>query len=337
MNSQLDSLVKGGLLYQPHAADREVHMLIRTLLTTISLGVTVVSQTACAQDSSYSVDKVRDGIYYHQGVHEDATEANFGAIANVGFIIGNDCVAVIDSGGSFKEGALLAASMRTITDKPVCYVINTHVHPDHTLGNAAFKSADTIYIGHEKLPAAMAAREGFFERNFSEILGKAYTGTEFIAPSQTVSIDEPVTIDLGNRELVLTAFSTSHTDHDLTVYDKQTQTLWAGDLLFVERTPALDGSINGWITHSEQLQNHPASTVIPGHGPALLENPSLAWQKQLDYLKLIREQIRAIIYDFGTIEDASSSVGLSEKENWLLFEEYHRRNVTAAFVELEWE
>jgi glyoxylase-like metal-dependent hydrolase (beta-lactamase superfamily II) len=183
----------------------------------------------------------------------------------------------------------------------------------------------------------MAAREGFFERNFSEVLGKAYTGTEFIAPSQTVSIDEPVTIDLGNRELVLTAFSTSHTDHDLTVYDKQTQTLWTGDLLFVERTPALDGSINGWINHSEQLQNHVASTVIPGHGPALLENPSLAWQKQLDYLKLIREQIRAIIYDFGTIEDATTSVGLSEKENWLLFEEYHRRNVTAAFVELEWE
>lgn len=311
-------------------------MLIRTLLTTVSLGVTFFSQTACAQQS-YSVEQVTDGIYYHQGVHEDATAANFGAIANVGFIIGDDCVAVVDSGGSYREGQLLAKTLASKTDKPVCYVINTHVHPDHTLGNAAFKTADTIYIGHEKLPAAMASREEFFQRNFSEILGNAYTGTEFIAPSQTVSIGQPITIDLGNRELVLTAFSTSHTDHDLTVFDKQTQTLWTGDLLFIERTPALDGSINGWITASEQLQNHEAKTVIPGHGPVQTENARQAWQKQLDYLKLIREEIRVIIYDFGTIADATSSVGLSEKENWILFEEYHRRNVTAAFVELEWE
>jgi quinoprotein relay system zinc metallohydrolase 2 len=312
-------------------------MLIRALLTTISLGITLFSQTACAQQT-YSVEQVADGIYYHQGVHEDASVENFGAIANVGFIIGSDCVAVVDSGGSYKEGELLAEAVRSMTDKPVCYVINTHVHPDHTLGNAAFKTADTIYIGHEKLPAAMAARKDFFQRNFSEALGDAYTGTEFIAPSQTVSIDQPVTIDLGNRELVLTAFSTSHTDHDLTVFDQQTQTLWTGDLLFIERTPALDGNINGWIAISEQLQQMQVNYVVPGHGPAGNADIGRAgWQAQLHYLTTIRQQIRDIILDFGTIEEATASVGLTEKDKWLLFDEYHRRNVTAAFVELEWE
>jgi quinoprotein relay system zinc metallohydrolase 2 len=313
-------------------------MLIRTFLTTISLGFTLFSQSACAQTASYSVEQVSDGIYYHQGVHEDATEENFGAIANVGFIIGEDCVAVVDSGGSYKEGELLAAALKSVTDKPVCYVINTHVHPDHTLGNAAFKSSDTIYIGHEKLPAAMAAREGFFERNFSETLGDAYIGTEFIPPSQTVSIGQPVTIDLGQRKLVLTAYTTSHTDHDLTVFDEQTETLWTGDLLFIERTPALDGSINGWIAISEQLQQMPVKYVVPGHGPAGSADIGQAgWLAQLHYLTTIRQQIRDIILDFGTIEEATSSVGLAEKDKWLLFDEYHRRNVTAAFVELEWE
>ncbi len=312
-------------------------MLIRALLTTISLGITFFSQTACAQQT-YSVEQVTDGIYYHQGVHEDASVENFGAIANVGFIIGSDCVAVIDSGGSYKEGELLAKAVQSVTDKPVCYIINTHVHPDHTLGNAAFNGAHTIYIGHEKLSAAMAAREDFFKRSFSETLGDAYTGTEFIAPSQTVSIDQPVTIDLGNRELVLTAFTTSHTDHDLTVFDKQTQTLWTGDLLFIERTPALDGSINGWIAISEQLQQMPVNYIVPGHGPAGSTDLGQAgWQAQLLYLTSIRQQIRDIILDFGTIEEATASVGLAEKDKWLLFDEYHRRNVTAAFVELEWE
>jgi len=313
-------------------------MLIRSLLTTFSLAIALISQTACAQSQPYSVEQVSDGIYYHQGVHEDASIENFGAIANVGFIIGNDCVAVIDSGGSYKEGALLAEALKSVTDKPVCYVINTHVHPDHTLGNAAFKSAHTIYIGHEKLPAAMAAREDFFLRNFSETLGDAYTGTEFIPPSQTVRVGQPVTIDLGQRQLVLTAYSTSHTDHDLTVFDQQTQTLWTGDLLFINRTPALDGSINGWITTSEELQQMPIEYVVPGHGPAGGTGVAQAgWQAQLNYLTTIRQQIRDIIMDFGTIEDATSSVGLAEKNNWLLFDEYHRRNVTAAFVELEWE
>lgn len=294
-----------------------------------------------AQASSmqnYSVTQLTEGVFYHQGVHEDATEENIGAIANVGFVIGDDCVAVIDSGGSFREGELLYKALRAQTNKPVCYVINTHVHPDHMLGNAAFKQENPVYVGHEKLPAAITAREEFFSRNFSEILGEAFKGTEFIPPSKTVAVGSPVTLDLGHRELVLTAYTTAHTDHDLTVYDSKTQTLWTGDLLFIDRIPALDGSINGWISIIEQLQEQPeVQHVIPGHGPALDNNGQQAWQKQQHYLSLIREQIRGVINDFGTIDDATSSVGLSEKDKWLLFEHYHRRNVTAAFVELEWE
>jgi quinoprotein relay system zinc metallohydrolase 2 len=282
--------------------------------------------------------QVTDGVFYHQGVHEDPNQENFGAIANVGFIIGDNCVAVVDSGGSFKEGELLKQALQAETDKPICYVINTHVHPDHILGNAAFKDSQPMYIGHEKLPAAIAAREGFFERTFSEMLGTAYVGAEFIAPSQTVSVAEPVTIDLGNRELVLTAYTTSHTDHDLTVFDKKTQSLWSGDLLFIERTPAIDGSINGWIKTMEQLQQQEVNFVVPGHGPAGDEQLwQTAIEKQLHYFHTIREQVRKIIYDFGTIDEATATVGLEEQNKWLLFDEYHRRNVTASFVELEWE
>lgn len=88
---------------------------------------------------NYLVSEVSSGIYYHQGIHEDASEKNIGAIANVGFIIGDRCVAVIDSGGSYLEGRYLRQAIKKNTDLPICYVINTHVHPDHLLGNAAFK------------------------------------------------------------------------------------------------------------------------------------------------------------------------------------------------------
>lgn len=312
-------------------------MLRTYLIVSLTFLVSILMQSASACSQHYQMQKVTDGVFYHQGVHEDASADNLGAIANVGFIVGERCVAVIDTGGSFKEGELLYQALREQTDKPVCYVINTHVHPDHILGNAAFKQEDPVYVGHEKLPAAISARKDFFSRAFSDTLGEAFEGAEFIQPSLTVAVGEPVTLDLGGRELILTAYSTAHTDHDLTVYDKHSQSLWTGDLLFIDRIPALDGSINGWISNLENLQTDNVSYVVPGHGPAGKKQWQAGLEKQLTYLKTIREQIRQVIYDFGTIDEATNSVGLKMKDEWLLFEDYHRRNVTAAFVELEWE
>jgi quinoprotein relay system zinc metallohydrolase 2 len=285
---------------------------------------------------SYKLINVSEGVYYHQGVHEDANESNFGAIANISFVIGSKCVAVIDSGGSYLEGTLLRNAIKQKTALPICYIINTHVHPDHTLGNAAFKDEDPEYIGHENLPAALAARQVYFARTFNELLGPAYEGTEFISPTRTVKKGEPITLALGGRELTLTAYKTSHTDHDLTVFDNKSKTLWTGDLLFIERTPVIDGSINGWIKTTQQLQSMDIHTIIPGHGPAS-DNWQQGVENQLRYLSVIRDEVRAIIADLGTIEEASSKVGLHEEEQWELFDHYHRRNITASFVELEWE
>lgn len=299
--------------------------------------------TACNSEgknesnSNYPIKQVTDGIYYHQGIHQDASEQNIGAIANVSFVIGERCVAVIDSGGSYIEGTYLRQAIKSKTELPVCYVINTHVHPDHTFGNGAFKSEQTEFVGHQKLPAALSARQPFFARVFEETLGKAYIGTEFIAPTLTVSVDEPITLDLGNRILTLTAYKTSHTDHDVTVFDNMTKTLWTGDLLFMGRIPVLDGSINGWMSTMEQLQTLDLNYVVPGHGVASNDQWQQGLSNQIRYFTVLRDEIREIVADLGTIGQASQQVGISEQNSWELFEQYHRRNITASFVQLEWE
>jgi quinoprotein relay system zinc metallohydrolase 2 len=308
----------------------------KLLLPFLSL-LALVFATSSYSYGNYSVNEVTSGIYYHQGVHEDPSEKNIGAIANVGFIVGDRCVAVIDSGGSYLEGTYLRQAIKQHTDLPICYVINTHVHPDHLLGNAAFKNDTPEYLGHEKLPAAIAAREDFFARVFEETLGDAYAGTEFIAPTMTVSIGQPITIDLGNRPLTLTAYTTSHTDHDLTILDSTTNTLWTGDLLFMERIPVIDGSINGWIETTKHLQSMDLDFIIPGHGTASNDKWQQGLASQLRYFNVLRDEIRVIIEDLGTIDQASEQVGIPEQNSWELFDLYHRRNVTAAFVQLEWE
>ena len=311
-------------------------MIINRLLTFfVGLSSLFFFNTSHSSDN-YLIKEVTLGIYYHQGIHQDASEENFGAIANVGFIIGDRCVAVIDSGGSYLEGTYLRNAIKAKTDLPVCYVINTHVHPDHMFGNAAFKEEAT-FIGHAKLPAAMASRQGFFAKVFKETLGSAYSGTEFISPTTIVSTGEPMTLDLGNRLLTLTAYPTSHTDHDLTVLDNNTKTLWTGDLLFMGRIPVLDGHINGLIKTIKHLQKMALNFVVPGHGVA----SNNLWQQgladELRYFTTLRNDIRIIIEDMGTIDQASKKVGLEEEKNWELFPQYHSRNITAAFVQLEWE
>jgi quinoprotein relay system zinc metallohydrolase 2 len=280
------------------------------------------------------VTEVAPGIFFHQGAYALTAPANGGAIANIGFVIGDDSVAVIDTGGTLEEGLRLKAAIRQHTQKPIRYVLNTHMHPDHILGNAAF-SGEAQFIGHTKLPHALAARGEYYLQRAAEMLGAdATAGTRIIQPD--IEVADSRTIDLGNRKLVLQAWPTAHTDNDLTVYDEKTRTFMLGDLLFVRHIPALDGSLKGWLSVMDRLEKQSAERAVPGHGPVSVPWPQ-ALAPQRRYLSRLLTDIRAKIAAGIRIADASRSAGLEEHDAWLLFDEYNARNVSSAYAELEWE
>lgn len=282
------------------------------------------------------IHEVAPGIYLRAGVQQVADAHNRGHIANLGFIVGSERVAVIDAGGSLAEGEALLETIRRTTPLPVAYLILTHMHPDHVLGSAAFAGPGIEIIGHVNLPDALVRRKAFYVDAALEHLGRQAEGTRIVMPSVGVAAGQVMEVDLGGRVLELRGYPTAHTNNDLSILDKATGLLWLSDLLFVDRIPVIDGSLLGWLRVIDELSASDAAIVIPGHGP-LREDWKAALARQRLYLEAVATGVRSEIRGGGDIRRAVESVGQGERGNWLLFGDYHGRNVTAAFVELEWE
>lgn len=280
------------------------------------------------------VELAAPGVYVHHGVHKDIDTGYGGDICNIGFIVGEKGVAIIDSGGSPKIGTQLREAVRQVTNLPILYVINTHVHPDHIFGNAAFKEDHPVFVGHEKLAAAMAQRKDAYLRHQDEWVGSDANGSEIIPP--TLAVKSTQVLDIGNRKLLLTAHPPAHTHADLSVYDEATKTLWTGDLLFVERTPSIDGDIQGWLQVIEQLRQSPATVAVPGHGP-IAPDWKLALDNEQHYLSNLLADVRAAIKQGRTMEQTMDTANHSEREKWKLFDIVNRRNINIIFPALEWE
>lgn len=293
-------------------------------------------RVAAAQlrDAPLALVEVAPGIHVSQGAYEEVSPDNLGAIANIGCIVGTQSVAVIDSGGCLLWGERLRQAIGRVTDRPISHLIQTHMHPDHVFGAAAFLDDHPVILGHRNLPAALASRADYYTRRLSEILGQLAAGSRIVPPTQLV--ESRLDIDLGERRLTVTAHKTAHTDNDLSVFDEKTQILWAGDLIFLDRVPVLDGSILGWLETMAALRALPAQQVVPGHGPRLAAWPDAAADQQR-YLTALRDQIRGMLHAGGTMEEAVATVGQEERDRWRLFDDYNARNVTAAYAELEWE
>ena len=282
---------------------------------------------------AFAMTEVAPGNFVRPGVHEEATVANQDGIANIGFVSGGSAVAVIDPGGSRADGEGLRAAIRSRTDLPVRYVIMTHLHPDHVFGAVAFVDDKPAFVGHARMAGMLVERGEFYRNALVDVLGLEEAG-DYAKP--TLLVKDTAALDLGGRTLRLQAHATAHTDNDLSVLDEATGTLWLGDLLFVDRVPALDGSILGWLAVVAALRGTPAGRVVPGHGPAAVAWPGGA-AAQDRYLGGLVRDIRACIAHGGDIEQAVASVGQAERDRWVLFDEYNGRNVTSAFKELEWE
>jgi quinoprotein relay system zinc metallohydrolase 2 len=286
-----------------------------------------------SETGPFVMEEIAKGVHVRRGLDEDATQANENAIANAGFILGRDAVLVTDPGGSFTDGERLRAAIAQITSLPVKYVVMSHVHPDHIFGASAFLKDSPVFIGHARLTEALQQRGVYYRDKLTALIGPEQTET-VVLPN--MEIRQKTEIDLGGRIVELTAHAPAHTDCDVSLFDKNTGTLFPADLLFVQRMPSLDGSLRGWLKTLDELKNDAAARAVPGHGPVAVEWPS-ASAAITRYLTTLERDTRHAIAEGNDIEATIKIAAASERTEWKLFDDYNTRNATEAYKELEWE
>lgn len=308
--------------------------MFQRLLILASLALLCASTSSPAQQQELPVSEIAPGVYVHEGVTALMTRENDGGIANIGFIVGDSAVAVIDTGGSVREARQLLASIHSRTDKPIKYVINTHAHPDHVFGNAAFAGNKTTFVGHKNLPRAIATHGQFYIDAFRRIMGDELIDEVRLIPP-TLLVEDTLKLDLGSRTLTLRAWPPAHTDNDLTVFDEQSGTLFAGDLVFITHVPVLDGNLRGFQAAIDELPTLPGERVVPGHGPVSAWPAALRDERR--YFETLAADVRTLVARGDPITAAATKAAASERSRWALFDDYNARNATAAFSEIEWE
>jgi cyclase len=233
------------------------------ILLLVAAVLAVFGQEAQAGEG---LTKIADNVYSYVDIRQGSPQNSYGA--NAGIIIGKDGIVVVDTLISAKKARQFIKDIRAISDKPVRYVINTHYHLDHALGNSEFVKLGAVIISHENDKKNLEKSGEATLRNYKNygLTEKDVEGTSIAYPSVTFS--DRMEIDLGDQKVELLFIGPSHTSGSILVYLPDKKILFAGDTLFTNYHPFMaEGDLTGWFKTLDYILKMDVDMIIPGHGP----------------------------------------------------------------------
>ncbi len=236
-------------------------------------------------DFNLKAEKITKDTYMVKGKKEYFSQNNAGDIANSSFIITSKGIIVIDTGSSYLYGKQLVKLIRTISSKKIVYVINTHHHPDHFLGNQAFKNSKILATAYSKNYIQKNGND--YILNLVNIIQYAMKETEVLAPT---NILKDKYLHLGNHKLRI-LYLKGHTSSDIALYDEKTKVLFASDLVFNNRIAATPhANIKQWIRSLSLLEKINYSYLVPGHGKVSKNKQAI--KQTISYLKYLDKVLK---------------------------------------------
>lgn len=209
---------------------------------------TAISQTDTGQKINTKLIKVNNKIYMLQGKG-----------GNIGLSFGSDGVFMIDD--QFADHIeLIQQEIKSVSDKPVEFLVNTHFHNDHTGANAVMAETGTVIFSHDNVRV----------RLLEMIESEKKKVPQEILPMVTFS--EDMTFYYNGEKILIFHVHNAHTDGDALVYFTNSNVLHTGDVFFNGKYPYIDiengGSLKGYISALENVMKiiNEDTKIIPGHG-----------------------------------------------------------------------
>ena len=303
--------------------------MIRTLVVSATL---LLPGLATAQD--LEIQPVTDGVWAIVGEKQQRSPENLANNATFGLIATEDGAVLVDPGGSWKGAEALHAAIRTVTDQPVKYVVNTGGQDHRWLGNGYWQAQGAVVIASEDAVADHQNRGSIQMTGLAQFLGAELEGTEPAYAS--VTFDDTYTLDLGGMTFEIVHPGAAHTPGDSFVWVPQRGTVFTGDIVYVERILGVgeQSSIAEWPETFKAMEATGATHLVPGHGHATTLDQARA--DTYDYLMNLRGKIGALLDEGGDIMDAPA-VDQSAFSYLEQFDSLAGRNAQTAYQQMEWE
>lgn len=259
-------------------------------LLTTSIGLFAHGHESSEPKLGFETQLVSGNVYMLSGV------GGFTG-GNIGLTIGDDGVAMIDNGlPSVLE--LLKAEVAKTTDKPIDYLINTHVHGDHIGNNEAYGRGKTHVISHQNL------RKSLLEKGIPAGDGKSKPAPKDYLPVLTFS--DQMTVHINGDDATIKHFAAAHTDGDAVVHFKNANVIHTGDIMFNQLFPFIDtnngGSYQGIMDALQSIHDmsDDETKIIPGHG-SLASKADVA--ATVEMLKGARSAVKKLVDEGMSNED----------------------------------
>ena len=285
--------------------------------------------------------EIAPSTYFFYGNIAEVDENNRGFNGNAGFVVTDDSVVVIDSLGSPRLGERILSTIKTVTDKPVKYLIITHNHPDHAYGAIAIKEQKgVIVVGHagtmeyiksDRIDHSVNYRNTFIKEDMQ--------GFEPVKPDIMVGgeLYSKQTLETGGKTFDIYNTGSHHSFGDLIVHQKEDNIVWISDLAFNNRVTFMaDGSSEKAIDAQTWLLEtfKDAKLMVPGHG-SLQTAPFPMVRKTQDYMQRLRKDMTDAIEDEQDLQTTVDNTHYEDWEKIRLYHLNHKKNIDFVYRELE--
>jgi glyoxylase-like metal-dependent hydrolase (beta-lactamase superfamily II) len=242
----------------------------RTALAGLAILAFALIAPSTAQQTATTGPMVRSGATTKLSEHAYAIPDNsVGGVPNVGFVVGDTGVLVIDTGMGEPNGKTVLAEAQKLAGSKKLYLVTTHVHPEHDLGAQAFPATTTMIRSNAQVKeiAEEGMRTADIFRGRSETNRKLLEGAAF--RKADVTFDNDYTLDLGGVTVKLIALGPSHTQGDTGAWVEADRVLYSGDVA-MKALPAFvssKASAKTWLASLNKLDALKPAIVVPSHGP----------------------------------------------------------------------